>query len=136
ELETARRAKLHEVEELNRQANAVAKTIGQAKDAAEREARKEEGRRLREAKDSAQAEHDRLDAEARAIQATIPNLTHPDAPIGGENDFREVKRGAAPVPKFTFQPLDHVQLCEKHGMLDLEAGARTTGHGFYFLKND
>jgi seryl-tRNA synthetase len=136
ELESARRAKLHEVEELNRQANAVAKSIGQARDAAEREARKEEGRRLREAKDAAQAEHDRLDAEARTIQATIPNMTHRDAPTGGESDFREVKRGVAPVPQFDFRPLDHVELCAKHGLLDLEAGARTTGHGFYFLKND
>jgi len=35
-----------EVEELNRKANEVSKTIGKAKDPAEREARKEEGRKL------------------------------------------------------------------------------------------
>jgi seryl-tRNA synthetase len=136
ELETARRQKLHDVEELNRQANEIAKTIGKAKDAAEREARKEEGRRLREQKDAAQAEHDRLDEEAKAIQLTIPNLTHPDAPIGGEHDAREVRKGAAPIRQFDFKPLDHVTLGEKLGLVDFEAGARTTGHGFYFLKND
>src|SRR6266496_4186680 len=93
-LETARRQKLLSVEEANRKANEVAKMIGKAKDAAERESMKEEGRRLREQKDAAQAEHDRLDSEARAVQATIPNLTHPDAPIGGERDSREIRRGA------------------------------------------
>jgi seryl-tRNA synthetase len=136
ELETVRRQKLHEVEELNRQANSVARTIGQAKDAAEREKRKEEGRRLREQKDAAQTEHDRLDAEARAIQLTIPNMTHTAAPVGGERDSREIKRGKSDVRKFDFKPLDHVTLGERLGLIDLEAGARTTGHGFYFLKNE
>src|SRR5262245_36680528 len=75
-LEAARRQKLTAVEEANRKANDVAKMIGKAKDAAERDAMKEEGRRLREQKETAQAEHDKADADARAIQATIPNLTH------------------------------------------------------------
>lgn len=136
ELETARKQRLAAVEVANQQANAVAKTIGQAKDPAEREARKEEGRKLRLQKDTLQAEHDKLDAEIHAIQLTIPNLTHPDAPIGGEHDSREVRVGKAPVRKFDFRPLDHVTLGEKLGLVDFEAGARTTGHGFYFLKND
>jgi len=136
ELETARKAKLLLAEELNRQANEIAKTIGKAKDAAEREARKEEGRKLREQKEAAQAELDRLDAQSHAIQLTIPNLTHPAAPRGGEQDGRDIKRGVTPIRKFEFQPLDHVALGEKLGLFDLEAGARTTGHGFYFLKND
>src|SRR5262245_3327337 len=136
ELEAQRRQTLQLVEDLNRKANEIAKTIGQAKDPAEREARKEEGRRLREQKDAAQAEHDQLDAEARAIQATIPNLTHPSAPIGGEQDSKEIRRGSTPVRQFDFKPLDHVTLGEKLDLVDFEAGARTTGHGFYFLKND
>src|SRR5437764_1401786 len=136
ELEAERRKKLQSVEEANRKANEVAKMIGKAKDAAERESMKEEGRGMREQKETAQAEHDRLDAEARKVQATIPNLTHPDAPIGGERDSREIRRGATPVRKFDFQPLNHVTLGEKLGLVDFEAAARTTGHGFYFLKND
>jgi seryl-tRNA synthetase len=134
--EAVRRKILERLEEFNRKANEVAKMIGKAKDAAEREAMKEEGRRLREQKEAAQAEHDKADAEARATQATIPNLTHPDAPIGGEQDAREVRRGSTPVRQFDFKPLDHVTLGEKLGLVDFEAGARTTGHGFYFLKND
>jgi seryl-tRNA synthetase len=137
QLEARRREKLQEVETLNRQANEIAKSIGKAKDEAERNARKEEGRRLREAKEAAQAEHDRLDAEARTIQATIPNMTHPDAPPGaGDDAVREIQRGETEVRKFDFKPLDHVQLGEKLDLFDFEGGARTTGHGFYFLRND
>src|SRR5204863_7868005 len=111
-LEAARRQKLLAVEEANRKANEVAKMIGKAKDAAEREAMKEEGRRFREQKEAVQAEHDQLDAEARTVQATIPNLTHPNAPIGGEHDSREVRRGATPVRQFDFKAFDHVTLGE------------------------
>jgi len=136
ELETTRRQKLHEVEELNRQANEKAKSVGQTKDPAERQARIEDGRKLREQKDAAQAEHDRLDKEVHALQQTVPNLTHPAAPIGAEADSKDIRHGTTPIRKYDFQPLDHVALGEKLGLFDLEAGARTTGHGFYFLKND
>ena len=60
-LETECRSLQQEVEELSRQANVVSKSIGQAKDDAEREARKEEGRKLRELKESKQADHARID---------------------------------------------------------------------------
>src|SRR5439155_6441865 len=117
ELETARRQKLQAVEEANRKANEVAKMIGKAKDAAEREAMKEEGRRLREQKEATQAEHDRLDAEARAVQATIPNLTHADAPVGGEHDSREIRRGVTPSRQVDFKPLEHGTLGGKLGLV-------------------
>ncbi|MBC7855612.1 MAG: serine--tRNA ligase [Pirellulaceae bacterium] len=136
-LEEQRRAKLLEVEELNRKANENSKKIGPAKSEEERSALKEEGRKLRAAKEAAQAEHDRIDAEAREIQLHLPNMTHPAAPVGSGDDKNvEVRRGKTEVRMFDFQPLDHVQLGEKLDLFDFEAGARTTGHGFYFLKND
>ena len=46
QVETLRRQKLQQVQELNRQANEVSKSIGGAKDSAERDRRKEEGRRI------------------------------------------------------------------------------------------
>jgi seryl-tRNA synthetase len=137
ELENLRRGKLVEVQNLNRQANEVSKSIGRAADADQREARKEEGRRLREQKDGAQAEHDRLENEIVSIQRLIPNLSHPQAPIGADEQCNlELRRGATEPRRFDFAPLDHVDLAERLNLMDLEAGARTTGHGFYFLKNE
>lgn len=136
-LEQKRRDKLQEVQELNRRANEVSKSIGKAKDADEREARKEEGRRLRQQKDAAQEEHDRLDRDIIAIQKSIPNLSHPDAPIGADDKANlELRRGKHEPKQFEFAPLDHVDLGEQLDLLDFEGGARTTGHGFYFLKRD
>jgi seryl-tRNA synthetase len=137
EMEAARKAKMQQVQEFNAQANTVSKSIGKAKDEAEREARKKEGRDLRNQKDIAQAEHDRLDAEIQEIQLAIPNMAHPDCPIGNDDKSNlELSRGKFQPREFDFQPLDHLTLGEKHDWIDFEGGARTTGNGFYFLKGD
>ena len=137
QVETLRRQKLQQVQELNRLANEVSKSIGGAKDSAERERRKEEGRRLREQKDAAQVEHDQLEKEVLALQATIPNLSHPEAPIGADDTAnREVRRGKHEARRFDAPPRDHVELGTRLDLIDLEGGARTTGHGFYFLRNE
>ncbi len=135
-LDAQRRDRQLEVDELNRRANEVSKSIGKAKDAAEREARKNEGRQLREQTAAAQGELDKLLGEVDTILRTIPNLSHPEAPVGGEDASAEIRRGQTPVPTFDFRPLDHVELGERLGLFDFEGGAKVAGHGFYFLKND
>ncbi len=137
ELDTLCREKSTSAQDLNRQANEVAKTIGKAKTDEEREQRKNEGRELRAKKDAMQAEHDTLLAELSLIQRMIPNMAHADAPIGVDDKANlEIIRGKHAPREFDFKPLDHVELAEKHDLIDFEAGAKTTGAGFYFLKNE
>ncbi len=137
ELEMTRRELSRQVEDLNRQANEVSKSIGKAKDNEEREARKKAGRQLREQKDAAQTEHDQLDDQILALQRMIPNLSHPAAPIGVDDQANlELRQGTHTPRAFDFKPIDHVDLGVKLDILDFEGGARTTGHGFYFLKNE
>jgi seryl-tRNA synthetase len=135
-LDARRRDQQLQVDDLNRRANEVSKSIGKAPDAAQREARKQEGRALREQTAAAQAELDAVMVEMDAIQRSVPNMSHPAAPVGGEEASAEIRRGQTPPPKFDFRPLDHVELGERLGLLDFEGGAKVAGHGFYFLKND
>ncbi len=137
ELEQQRREKQHRVEDLNRQANAVSKSIGRAKDSAERDARKDEGRRLRDQKDSVQREVDQLDQAVQEIQAGIPNLSHPAAPVGEDDKANlELSRGKTDPKSLDFPARDHVELAEQLDLIDFEGGAKVAGHGFYFLKNE
>lgn len=136
ELDAERKAIQQEVEELSRQANEVSKSIGKAKDNAEREARKEEGRALREQKDEKQKVIDRIAAEADAIHRSMPNVTHPESPVGDEEASIELRHGEVQVRTPGHKMLDHVELCDQHDLLDLEGGSRIAGHGFYFLKNE
>jgi seryl-tRNA synthetase len=137
ELETQRKTLQVNLEDLNRRANEVSKSIGKAKDPAEREARKEDGRRLREETAQIQQRLDAIAVESEKLHRSIPNLSHPDAPIGVDDKANlERFRGKTPMPEFNFKPLDHVELSEKLDLADFEAAARVTGHGFYYLKNE
>ena len=81
-LEQQRRQVQADAEEANRLANAASKAIGKAADEAERELRKEEGRKLREEKETLHAQVDSLESQILEIHSRIPNLSHDDAPIG------------------------------------------------------
>jgi seryl-tRNA synthetase len=136
ELDRLRRQLQADIDRLNQQAGQVSKSIGKAADAAEREARKAEGRRLREEIQALEAKAAEIVGESDAILRAIPNLTHPAAPVGGEADAVEIRRGTTPVPTFDFKPRDHVEIGERLKLFDFEAGAKVAGHGFYFLTND
>ena len=137
ELETNRRDKLQEVQEWNRQANDAAKQIGKEKDAEKRQGRITAARELNNKKDEAQKEHDDLDSQVCDLQSCIPNMSHPDAPIGKDDKANlEIRRGAHEPRSFDFPAKDHVELGESLDMIDFEGGARVAGNGFYFLRND
>lgn len=135
-LDRLRRQLQADIDRLNGLAGQVSKSIGKAADAAEREAKKAEGRRLREEISALEAKAAEIVAESDTILRAIPNLTHPAAPVGGEEAAVEIRRGVTPPRTFDFKPLDHVELGERLGLFDFEAGSTVAGHGFYFLKND
>ncbi|MEM0926824.1 MAG: serine--tRNA ligase [Planctomycetota bacterium] len=135
ELDKQRMEQLQLSQELNRQANETSQQISKAPDQEARNVLIEKGRDLRKQKDEAQSRCDALEAEILEIQTLIPNLTHPDAPTGGEEDAKELSFGKTTKPEFDFQPLDHLQIGEAHDLFDFEGGARVAGAGFYFLRN-
>ncbi len=136
-LEGRRKELQTRVDDVNRRANEVSKSIGKAKDQTEREDRVAEGRRLREEVSALREELAALTEELDGIHRMIPNLSHPDVPVGVDDKANlEIAKGKTPIPEFGFKPLDHVELGEKLDLMDFEGGARVAGHGFYFLKRD
>ena len=77
----------------------------------------------------------KIEAEYTSLLLQVPNLTHKDSPIGGEEDFCVVST-LGTKPEFNFLPLDHETLLTKRGLIDFERGAKVAGAKFYFLKND
>lgn len=139
ELENSRREKQREVEALNQEANVVSKSIGKCKTPEEREAKKEEGRLVREKLAGVQQILKEIETELDAVQRSIPNMAHPDCPVGDDDTKNTVVAyGKTPLPQWPegFKPLDHVELAEKLDLIDFEGGARVAGAGFYFLKNE
>ncbi|MDA1179959.1 MAG: serine--tRNA ligase, partial [Planctomycetota bacterium] len=113
------------------------KSIGRATNDTEREQRMEEGRRLRAAKDAAQQGHDLLEVAVLETQRRIPNLSHPDVPVGRDDNANlEVRRGQHEIRSFEFVPRDHLQIGDHLDLFDFEAASRVSGHGFYYFRND
>ncbi len=135
ELDLLRRKLQLDIDRLNQEAGRVSKSIGKVSQD-QREPLKIEGRRLREEASVLQARQAEVLEESDKLLRSIPNLTHPEAPHGGEEDAIEVRRGSSSIPPFAFKPRDHVELGENLKLFDFEAGSRVAGHGFYFLTND
>ncbi|MCA9040809.1 MAG: serine--tRNA ligase [Planctomycetaceae bacterium] len=136
ELDSARRLHIQEGDELRRQQKETSGGIPKAKDNDERQQLIAKGKELREQIGAIEAKQKEIEAELRTLQADIPNMTHPAAPVGKTEDDSQVVRTWGEKPNFDFEPLDHVALAEKHNLIDFEAGGRVAGHGFYYLKNE
>jgi seryl-tRNA synthetase len=129
-------ALLHEVEEVRRLQNANAQATGKEKDPEKRQQFIAEGKQLKASMGEKEGELKGLDAQVKQVLGRIPNLTHPDAPIGAaEEDSRELRKVGVPRV-FDFKPKDHVEIGKALDMIDFESGAKVSGHGFYYLKND
>ncbi|MBO7722212.1 MAG: serine--tRNA ligase [Thermoguttaceae bacterium] len=136
-LETERREGQRRLEELNQEANATAKKVGKCATPEERAATIELGKKLREQISQLASVLKNTEAEVDLLQRSIPNMAHPDAPIGDDDTANTAcAYGKTPLPKFDFTPLDHVELAKGLDLIDFEGGARVAGAGFYFLKNE
>lgn len=127
---------LQEVEKLRKERNDNARSMKGKLSPQERQLLIEEGKGLKNR--IAQVEQELSEAEEAlsAIAKTIPNMSHPDAPVGKEEkDNLEIRR-AGTIPVFDFQPRDHVELGALLDIIDFETAARVTGPKFYYLRNE
>lgn len=75
-----------------------------------------------------------VQAKLANIALGIPNLPHESVPVGkDENDNVEQSRWGTPR-SFDFAIKDHVELGERHGWLDGDAGAKLSGTRFTVLR--
>lgn len=128
ELDTVRREKIQKIDELRAGRNRGSK--GKPTDE-EIAAMRQVGDEIRRLED----ELELVETEYTNILLLIPNRTHPESPVGGEEDFRVVETHLDP-PKFDFEAKDHETLLTNLGLLDFERGAKVSGAKFYFVKDD
>jgi seryl-tRNA synthetase len=80
------------------------------------------------------AEAEQTEAEQLLRDATyaLPNLVEDGVPEGGEDDSVVVET-VGEIPSYDFEVLDHVEIGQRLGAIDLERGAKVSGARFYFL---
>jgi len=121
---------------LRHEQKATSTQIPQAADADQKQTLIARGKELRGLVSANETELKTVEAELKEQQSLVPNMTHPDVPIGKEEKESTEIRTWGDIPQFDFEPLDHVDLAAKHDLIDFEAGSRVAGHGFYYLKNE
>jgi seryl-tRNA synthetase len=129
-----RRTLIMQGDDLRREQKEVSAQIPKAP-AADKPALIARGKELRELIQKAEADLVAVEEQLRLEQMQIPNMTHPDAPVGKLETESVTAREWGTKRQFDFKPKDHVELMASLDMVDLEAGSKVAGHGFYFLKN-
>jgi len=135
-LDEERRRVLQETQTLQQRQNEVKKLTPQERDPAKKESLIQEGRGLREQVTALEARIKQIEGELRTLLMTIPNMSHPSAPVGTTAEDNTVIRTWGEPRKFDFPAKDHVALGEALDLVDFDAGAAVAGQKFYFLKNE
>jgi len=125
DLDTERRQKLLELEELRHQRKELAK---QKSGAAEK------GRALRTQIQKLEEAVRSLDERIKDLLLQLPNIPHPTTPIGKSEDDNPVIRSWSEPKKFDFKPAPHWKLGEDLDIIDFERGVKLSGTRFYVLK--
>ncbi len=127
---------LRELEEARAARNANAQKMKAKLSPEERSVLVEEGKQLKEKIATLEKGHEELEKGLTEEALKIPNMAHPDAPVGeGEAGNKPLRTWGKPA-SFDFTPRDHLDLMQSLDIIDFETAARVSGQKFYYLKNE
>jgi seryl-tRNA synthetase len=130
--DAARRAAIAAFEDLRAEQNAFGKTVAKApRD--EKAALVAQAQQLAARVKEAQAASTEADAVFDKAVRSLGNVVVDGVPSGGEENFATL-REVGTRPSFDFTPLDHADLGEKLGAIDIKRGTKVSGSRFYFLR--
>jgi len=135
ELEEQRKALQMKAQELQTQRNRRSKEIGKAKGAGvDIDPLLEQIEGLGSQHKAAEAELAQLQDVLGDVLMGIPNIPHESVPEGrSEEDNLEIRRWGEPRAP-DFEPVDHVDLGERLGLLDFQSAARISGARFSVIQ--
>ena len=70
------------------------------------------------------------------LMVEAPNIPDISVPEGKDDSENKEIRTWGEIPNFSFAPKNHIELMEKLGLVDFEAGTKVAGFRGYFLKNE
>jgi seryl-tRNA synthetase len=79
-----------------------------------------------------QAEQSEIETRLLSAVLKIPNLTHPDSPIGPESNANVIKTIGEPKGNNN----DHLEIGKRFDLFDFDNGTKITGSKFVILKNE
>jgi seryl-tRNA synthetase len=136
-LDTRRRELLPQIEGRRAAQNKASEQIAEAKRAgADAEAAIAEMREVAAEAKQLDAQLGEVTEALDRIAAGLPNLPSPDAPDGMTEEDAAVVKEVGEPPSFDFGVRDHLEIGTAHGLIEVEAAARTSGSRFAYLMGD
>ncbi|MEE8442407.1 MAG: serine--tRNA ligase, partial [Dehalococcoidia bacterium] len=134
ELDTRRRERIHEGDELRSHRNRVSREIGQSGDQAPtlRLEMRQIGERIRTLEDEVKE----IEGELTGLLLVLPNIPREDVPVGpDEGSNSQIRTWGQPRSFDDFEPKTHWDLNESLGIIDFQRGVKLSGSRFYLLRD-
>ncbi|OIN94482.1 serine--tRNA ligase [bacterium CG1_02_42_9] len=123
---------VQEIEILRAERNRIADKLKEGK----KEALIEKGRQVKEMLKTKEALLVKVKSEYQTLLDWMPNLTHPQMPVGKDSTGNVERKKWGEIPKFNFKHQDHLTLGENLDLVDIKTSAKVSGSRFYYLKNE
>lgn len=133
ELDTQRRTRLTQVEELRSRRNTLSEKLTSGKPSPEQI---EEGKKLKEEIAKLEDELGPLEEHYTELLKAVPNMPLDDVPVGASEDENVVAKKVGEPIDYDFTPKNHWEILEPRDMLDKERAAKIAGSRFGYLKGD
>jgi len=131
------RAADFEAQQLRKESNAHAKKMKGKMEKEQRDKLIAEGREIKQKVTEKQQEVESLYEKLLSMSAKVPNLTHPEVPVGPEENANVVliKGTQRTTESAGFELKDHLEIGEGLGLFDFESGRKVSGQKFVYFRN-
>ncbi len=134
-LDELRRELVGLVEQMRGEKNSVSKRVPSMKGEEKAQALKDM-KALSERLKEKEEELTKVEVEWSRQQLLIPSVPLDRVPVGKDDTENVEIRKWGTLPKFSFEPKDHVTLGEQLDIIDIPRGVKVAGSRFYMLKGD
>lgn len=132
----ARRRLIQETETLKAEQNVISEKIAKTKNDEEKETLIKKSREVKDKFLENEVELKRAEKEWNKLMLQVPNIPDPSVPEGeSDEDNKEIRKWGE-LPKFPFEPKNHLELMKELDLADFERGTKISGFRGYFLKNE
>jgi seryl-tRNA synthetase len=133
ELDSKRRALIHEVEQLRAERGTSSRAIRDKTAGEERDQAIAAMRAVGERISGLEGDVATAEEAFRARLLEIPNVPHERVPVGPDESANVVLRTEGALPTYDFEPAPHWELGPALGIIDFDRGVKIAGTRFYVL---
>ena len=134
-LDSERRDLLQEADALKQKRNTVSEEIAAEKQqGGDPKEKIEEMRAVSQKIKNLDAMLKDVEEKINSVLIWVPNVPHPDVPVGRDESDNVVVREWGSSPEFDFEPAPHWDIAESLGIVDFKAGATVAGSNFVLFK--